>query len=301
MVFDFYTKKIKVYVSEVSEDVALLKDELLLVLNRAGMEVLTLSQSSFGQDEALIGENNKLLLKADCSVHLIGGQSIKSGVEIENQSVIEYQLAEARNRKNSEWKDFKIFIWHPALFSSSNENHELDAFISSIRQGIMHNMIYSTRDTAVSFVEDIRAVMYGGREVEFDTDQTDIFFIYNALDYDSANGILLLVADVARVKMLEINLSEDVDYSELVAQQLKKSKMVVIYFKDTSDWSLPFVQQVWKRVGGASSNVPILFIGDANVERNEKIDFEAPMVTVQIINEEIIPLEIKVQFDKVSK
>ena len=301
MVFDFYTKKIKVFVSEVSDDVASLKDELLQVLNRAGMEVLSLSQDSLGHDEALIGENNKLLSKADCSVHLIGGQSIKTGVEVEGQSVIEYQLSEAQNLKNSEWKDFKIFIWHPAHFSDSNENHELDAFISSIRQGIMHNMIYSTRETAVSFVEDIRAVMYGGREVELDTDQTDIFFIYNALDHDSANGILSLVADVAHVKVLEINLSEDVEYADLVAQQIRKSKLVVIYFKDTSDWSLPFVQQVWKRVGGASSKVPILFIGDANVESNEKIDFEAPMVTVQIITEEIIPLEIKVQFDKINK
>ncbi len=300
MVFDFYTKKIKVFVAEVSEDTTLFRDNLLLVLNRAGMEVLSLNQSSLEHEEALIGENSKLLAMADCSVHLIGGQSIKSNLGIGNQSVIEYQLQEARNKKDSEWRDFKIFIWHPSQFSASNSHTELDEFISSIRQGIMHNMIYSNRDTAVSFVEDIRSVMYGGREVQLDTDEADIFFIYNALDYDAANDVLSLVADVAKVKVLEINLSEDVDYSELVAQQIKKSKQVVIYFKDTSDWSLPFVQQVWKRVGGASSDVPILFIGDSSVEENEKIEFEAPLVTVQIIAAELIPLEIKVHFDKIT-
>jgi len=301
MVFDFYTKKIKVFVSEVSEDVTVLKDRLLKVLNRAGMEVLYLDATKTNGNQELIDENRKLLNSADCSVHILGNQSVKGKTEEGEISLIEYQLQEAQNRKNSEWRDFKIFIWHPSFIAKLNEDEELDDFISAVRQGIMHNMIYSSRDSVVSFVEDIRSVMYGGTPEQFDVDKTDIFFIYNGIDQDPANEILSMVTDVLNVKRLEIILSEDIDYSELVAQQIKKSKLVVIYYKDTADWALPFARQVWKRTGGASSPAPILFIGDANVPLNEGVEFEAPNVVSQTVSQEIIPIEIKVQFDKLNE
>ncbi len=301
MVFDFYTKKIKVFVSEVSDDISELKENLLLVLKRAGMEVLYLDLSKLNGNQELIDENNRLLNMADCSIHILGNQSAKVSTDEGDISLIVFQLKEAQNRKNSEWRDFKIFIWHPAFIADNMEGAEIEGFISSIRQGIIHNMIYSGRDTAISFVEDIRSVMFGGKEVKMDTDNTDIFFIYNGIDQEAANDILTLVADVAQVKLLEISLSEDIDYSELVAQQIEKSKLVVVYYRITSDWAVPFVQQVWKRVGGASSKVPILFIGDANIPVNENIEFDAPMVISQIIAKEIIPIEIKVQFDKLSE
>ncbi len=301
MVFDFYTKKIKVFVSEVSDDVSILRNRLLLVLNRAGMEVLYLDLNKINGNEALIEENRKLLNSADCSVHILGNHSIKENVDENEVSIVEYQLQQAQNRKNSEWRDFKIFIWHPAFIAEASEGEEFDDFISSVRQGIMHHMIYSSRDSVVSFVEDIRSVMYGGTPTQFDTDTTDIFFIYNGIDQETAKEILSLATDVLKVKALEIILSEDIDYSELVAQQVKKSKLVVIYYKDTNDWALPFVQQVWKKTGGASSPVPILFIGDSNIAANEDIDFEAPNVISQLVAHEIIPIEMKVQFDNISE
>ena len=115
MVFDFYTKKIKVFVSEVSEDVSVLKDRLLLVLGRAGMEVLYLDVTRANGNQELINENRKLLNSADCSVHILGNQSINKGTREGEVSLVEYQLQEAQNRKNSEWRDFKIFIWHPSF------------------------------------------------------------------------------------------------------------------------------------------------------------------------------------------
>ena len=301
MVFDFYTKKIKVFVSEVSEDVYVLKDRLLLVLGRAGMEVLYLDVTRANGNQELINENRKLLNSADCSVHILGNQSINKGTREGEVSLVEYQLQEAQNRKNSEWRDFKIFIWHPSFIANTAEDEEFDDFISSVRQGIMHNMIYSSRDSVVSFVEDIRSVMYGGTPELFDVDMTDIFFIYNGIDQDAANEVLAMATDVMKIKKLEIVLSEDIDYSELVAQQIKKSKLVVIYFKDTAEWALPFARQVWKRTGGASSPAPILFIGDATVSSNNEVEFEAPNVISQIVAQEIIPIEIKVQFDKLSE
>jgi len=298
MVFDFYTKKIKVYVSGVSEEMSELKEHLIKVLNRAGMEVLYPKINTINKNNENHSENRELIYAADCSIHIIGKESIYAE-DIEDSSSIEKELTVARERINNEWRDFRIFIWYPHDIIGDDDNHEQDVFISKIRQGIVQNMIFSNRESVVSFVEDIRSVMYGGTPVEFDIDKTELFYIYNALDYEPANEIVYLVSDIIEVKKLEIVLSADVDYAELVAQQIKKSKMVVIYYKNTADWALPFVQQVWKKIGGASSATSILFIGDANIEANEGIHFEAPKVVSRTVAHEIIPIEIKVQYDSV--
>jgi hypothetical protein len=300
MVFDFYSKKIKVYVSEVSEDMAYLKEHLIKVLSRAGMEVLYQKVNILNSDINSGEEKKDLLYAADCSIHIIGKESIYSN-ENSEVSDIELELNNARDRIKSEWRDFRIFIWYPFDILSDDESKDQDNFISKIRQGIVQNMIFSNRESVVSFVEDIRSVMYGGKPVEFDIEKTELFFIYNALDYETANEIIYLVSDIIELKKLEIVLSADIDYAELVSQQIKKSKMGVIYYKNTSDWAVPFVQQVWKKVGGASSGTPILFIGDANTELNEGINFEAPKVISLTVAHEIIPIEIKVQYDSIDQ
>jgi len=41
-------------------------------------------------------------------------------------------------------------------------------------------------------------------------------------------------------------------------------------------------------------------IGDANEESNSSVRFDAPKVTSVIVPHEIMPVEIKVQYDKIS-
>jgi len=299
MVFDFYTKKIKVFVAEVSNDVLELHDHLVEVLARAGMEVLRIDKAQISNNKELVEMTRALLNQADCSLHLLGNSVTNNSQLNGNHSIVEFQLNEAQNRNQSEWRDFKIFIWQPAIISEIN-NNESDDFISSIRQGIIHNMIFSNRNSVVSFVEDIRSVMYSGKIEEFDIQKADLFFIYNELDQEEAGEIITFISDVINLTHLEIVLSSDIDYAELVAQQIKNSKMVVVYYKNTVTWALPFVQQVWKKVGGASSKTPILFIGDSNTPANHGAEFDAAMVISKVVAQEIIPIEIKVQFDNLG-
>ncbi len=301
MLFDFYTKKIKVFVSEVSEDILPLKSLLEKVLERAGMEVLHLESSDMSSEEQIIQKTNRLINIADCSVHLLGRSQININLEQENTSLQDFQFVCAQNKSNLPDTLFKVFVWHPESISQNDIEQSQDEFIRSVRQRIHQNMIFSNRNLAISFVEDIRAVMFSGKPNKYNIQDADLFFIYNELDEDSANEIIDLVADVIEIKKIVITLSDDVDYSELVVQQIKKSKLVVIYYKHTSDWALPFVQQVWKKVGGASSKAPILFIGNSNIAQNKSVNFEAPKVISQVVAQELIPIEIKVQFDKIQE
>jgi len=301
MIFDFFTKKIKVFVSEASDDVLDLKSNLEMVLESAGMEVLCLNSDKIFDENYLINETQKLLNEADCSIHIIGNLFEKYEINNENISISEFQLKNAQEKIYLNNTEFKLFIWHPESISKNDLEEGQDDFIKQIRQSIHHNMIYSNRDLAISFVEDIRSVMYLSKPKVIKTKSSDIFFIYNQLDEDSAREIVNIIADVAYTEALEIILSKNIDYSELIIQQVKKSKLLVIYYKDTADWAKPFVKQVWKEIGGASSEVPILFIGDANIEENNYVEFDAPNVISVKTGNDIIPIEIKVQFDKLME
>jgi hypothetical protein len=300
MVFDFYTKKIKVFVSDVTNDLTDLRNRLIKVLNRAGLEVLYIDPKYLSDTNKIVEETGRILKIADCSIHIIGNVLPTYEKNNGEQSVQEFQLAEAQERIKSEWREFKVFIWQPFDYQNTNTDENYDTYIGLLKKGIVQNMLYSNRKSDIVFVEDIRSVMYGGKPVEYDIDKTDLFFIYNWLDQDYAHEIISMVADVISIRTLEIMLSKEVDYAELVAQQIVKSKMVAIYFKKTSDWALPFIQQVWKKIAGASSPTPILFIGDANVESNAAVRFDAPKVTSVIVPHEIMPVEIKVQYDKIN-
>jgi hypothetical protein len=93
----------------------------------------------------------------------------------------------------------------------------------------------------------------------------------------------------------------DTDYEEYASQQMNVSKVSVIYYKNGADWAIPFTQQIWKKVGGASSKSPILLFGDAENENNIEKKFDAPRVISMVMPMGLIPLEIKVQFDTVNE
>jgi len=240
MVFDFYSKKIKVFVADATSDLTDLRNRLIKVLTRAGLEVLCIDPQYLNSAEKIVEETLRILRIADCSIHIIGNKLPIYEKNSESQTVQEYQLVQAQERIKLEWREFRVFIWQPFEYQNGSTDENYDTYIGLLKKGIVQNMIYSNRKSDIVFVEDIRSVMYGGKPVEYEIDKTDLFFIYNWLDQDFAYEIISMVADVISIRTLEIMLSKEVDYAELVAQQIVKSKLVVIYFKKTSDWALPF-------------------------------------------------------------
>ena len=77
--------------------------------------------------------------------------------------------------------------------------------------------------------------------------------------------------------------------------------MAVVYFKESADWALPFAQQIWKKLGGAAAKTPILLIGDEDPDTNMNKKFKAPKVISLVMAGILIPLEIKVTYDKAKE
>lgn len=256
--------------------------QLYGVLQSANIEVITSEQSAE---------------KADCAILLIGNEYKNSnrGLTISDE---EYWFNKACqiNTNNS---SYRIFIWQPGFYRNNDSSSKQTAFINSIRNHLIQNMMFCNYLSPVMFVEDIRTVMYEEQKTKFDTKLTDVFFIFNEIDEDHGHAIVELLSDVVKVELLSISLRSETDYSEFIAQQIKKSYLTTIYYNRTANWAVPFTQQVWKKIGGASSDKKILMIGDADYDSNQNIAFDAPNVTSMCTGTELIPLETKVFYDKI--
>jgi hypothetical protein len=161
-------------------------------------------------------------------------------------------------------------------------------------------MTLSRVPSAIQFVEDVRMVLEEQTTEKFDTTPTDVFLIYNETDENEVSKIENMLSSIIKFTKLKIVQDSDTDYEEFASQQMNVSKLSVIFYKNATDWALPFVQQIWKKVGGAGSKSQILFIGDADV-KSDNVKFSAPKVTSIAVANALIPLEIKVQFDKINE
>ena len=287
------TREICVYLSACGSSQAYLRSELEQVLLRAGIRVVP-AEGIYdpSKNEQFINS----LQQANCSIHIIFSEF--SPATDSGTSATAWQLEEAKKRSSVD-PAFKIFTWLPPSTVPEKAEPAQAALINEIRNNISKNMVFSNAPSALRLVDDIRSQMEFAETEIYNVNATDIFLVSNQLDESEANEIIDMLSDIVPVEKLNIIQDSDTDYSELCKQQIAKSKLAVIYFKESGDWALPFAQQVWKKIGGATSHTPILLIGDDDPESNLNKKFKAPKVISLIVAGQLIPLEIKVQFDKV--
>lgn len=288
---------ITVFLALNSATSSVLRNELVNVFGRAGMNVV-FHDYVYGSEDDFKKKVSSLLPSATCSVHLI---EPSAGITLQSDnttSAAKYQFFEAKKMLEHN-PDFKIFVWQPPQQANETIEPSQMAFINELRNNITKNMVFTTVGSSIQLAEDLRSIMEVKKIQEFDLSSTDVFLITNQLDETDANEITDMLSDIVPVEKLTIVQDSDTDYSELCAQQIGKSKLAVVYFKESADWALPFAQQVWKKIGGAVSHTPILLIGDEHPDTNQSKKIKAPKIISIIVAGELIPLEIKVQYDKV--
>jgi hypothetical protein len=286
--------KLRVFLSETTGDTATQRKFLYNVLKKAELEVICLDKLEDNDTQILQQKILDAIEKADCSIHIVGEEGSES------PSITEIQLIEAKKYSKNRKQEFKIFIWQPNYFQTGNAKLEQSNFIAAIRNSILNNITISNHNSPVGFVEDLYAVMNPTRSERPETRDTEIFFIHNELDDEPARMIVDLLDDVVQTERLSMNQSADRDYSTFISEQTKRAKMIVVYFKWAGHWAKPFVQQLWRLTGGASSDKPILIICEPELKDIFPSDFSMPNVQLSLTSEELIPLEIKVRYDKLS-
>ena len=287
----------KVYLSACTLEASDLRNELCEVLKSAGMEVLPEQDLAPAQQAAHV---SALLKESNTAVIILEPKSIR--LEADGRPVfwLPY-LMQLAQQELSARQDFNIIVWLSPRFPLALFDPDQQQFVNEVRNNIGKNMVFTNAASAIELVDDLRSLLDVKETTLFDLKDTEIFLISNQLDDYEANEVVDMLMDIVPVEKLSIIQDSDMDYSEYCSQQIGKSKLAVVYFKESGDWALPFAQQVWKKIGGASSHTPILLIGDEDPETNMNKKFKAPKVMSLIVSGELIPLEIKVQYDKITE
>lgn len=218
----------------------------------------------------------------------------------ENISLAEFQFNQVLKtcQQNA---NFKLFVWYPSSLAKELPDEKQIHLINKIRNSLGKNMVFTNVSSPIEFVDDIRSVFEESETKTFDLKETEVFLISNQLDESEAEEVADMLRDIVSTENVSIVQDSDIDYSEYCSQQIKKSKLAVVYFKTSSDWAVPFAQEIWKKVGGADTKTPILLIGDSDPDYNKDVKLRAPKVVSIIVDGILIPLEIKVQYDKAKE
>jgi hypothetical protein len=156
--------------------------------------------------------------------------------------------------------------------------------------------MFSGAENAMQLVDEIRQHRQSyGRAAgnEADLLSTELFFIFNREDRNEAEAITDFLANEIPLEVLMIEPSTQQEFRRKTVQQLPETKLAVIYFKNSGDWAIPFIKQIWKEVGGARAPNVFALVGDDDPETNLLRIFKAPKVISRITGRHRIADEIR--------
>jgi len=286
-----------IYLAWTSQDLRHKREEMALIFQKAGFSVIP-NYDCPSDEQEFTEKALQEIANADCSLHILSnefGRRFETNDEI---SFPQFQIEEASKRSKVEGTDFHTFIWF-----TPQPGQEVKAaqskLINHIRNNISQNMTFSNSPGSMQLVDDIRAIMFKEVKEDLNMKDTDIFFIFNSQDEQDAQRITDIISSEYPIETMNIMPDGEDEYRELSRQQIPKSKLAVVYFRYAADWALPFIKQIWKQVGGASSTTPILLVGEDDPRTNIARIFKAPKVVSTIVSKDEVPVEIKKVYIKV--
>ena len=280
-----------VYLAWTSNDLKEQREEMAIVLQKAGFNVFP-STDCPADDDTFKARVAEEMARCACSLHMLSGEYGRRFESNDEISFPQHQFMEAKQKIDTPNEDFHTFIW---LYPDSGQTPKpaQQNFIKYIRNNITRNMMFSNSQGPMQLVDDIRVVMMKNDVTVYDSKDTDIFFIFNQQDEVDAKIITDKLSLEYPVEIMNIMPDSEDQYRDISSQQIPKSKLAVVYFKYAADWALPFIKQIWKQVGGASSPTPLFLVGEDDPRTNLARNFKAPKVVSTIMPKENIPAEVK--------
>jgi class 3 adenylate cyclase len=287
-----------IYLAWTSSDLKESREEMSIILQKAGFNVLP-SIDCPADDATFKQRVQDEMDKCVCSLHMLSGEFGRRFESDEETSFPQYQFEQARLKVNQPGDGFNVFIWLDPEHNRQVKPAQ-QQFIKNIRNNITRNMMFSNSNGPMQLVDDIRVVMMKQDAKVYDSKDTEIFFIFNQQDELDAQAIVDRLSLEFPVETMNILPDGEESYRDMSSQQIPKSKLAVVYFKYAADWALPFIKQIWKQVGGASSPTPMFLVGEDDPRTNLARNFKAPRVISTIVPKELIPEEVKKVYGTLS-
>ena len=293
-----------VFLAWTSNDLKAKREEMALILTRAGFQVIPNSDCPSSDEEFKNSVANNLS-KASCSLHILSGEFGRRFEEEDQVSYPMHQFEMAKQKSaaanpTAAGSKFYTFVWHLDDASKQAKPQQVE-FINNIRNYITANMTFTNAFSPMQLVEDMRSLLIVETQKVMDTKDTDIFFIFNKQDAKDAYPLTDLISQEHTIEVMNILPGGEEQYREQSTQQIPKSKLAVVYFRYGAEWALPFIKQVWKEVGGASSPTPMMLIGEDDPQTNMARIFKAPKVSSSIVSKDEVPGEVKKTYEKMVK
>jgi len=279
-----------VYLAWTSGDLKEQREEMAIILQKAGFNVLP-SIDCPADDKTFKDKVSEEMKRCTCSLHILSGEFGRRFESDDEMSFPQHQFTEARKRLDAD-ENFNSFVWMYPEASQTIKPAQQN-FIKYIRNNITRNMMFSNSPGPMQLVDDIRIVMMKQDATVYDSKDTDIFFIFNQQDEVDAKVITDKLSLEYPVEIMNIMPDSEDQYRDISSQQIPKSKLAVVYFKYAADWALPFIKQIWKQVGGASSPTPLFLVGEDDPKSNMARNFKAPKVVSVIVPKDKVPAEVK--------
>ena len=103
---------------------------------------------------------------------------------------------------------------------------------------------------------------------------------------------------IFKINKVPVDISDEKSNINNLSTLALEAKLAVVVFDQQKEWAELFTQEIWKKIGGVSSGIPILLIG---TNSNEPSKISIPNVTLAEAGKELLSLEIKIQYDSLTE
>ncbi len=185
------------------------------------------------------------------------------------------------------------FIWYPdALLERKGE---LESLIST---HLSRKITYNRNSSVIRFVEDVIKTLETDQEKNIKNENKNMSIFFNILDNEVGSNTCEMLSEIFKINSVVVDSSDDsLDFNDFSNFALE-AKVIVVIYDDQKEWAEIFTQEIWKKIGGVSSGIPILLIG---TDSSKKSNISVPNLTVVTVSKELLALEVKVQYDELSK
>lgn len=288
----------RIFLTWVTPDIEDRREQMRVMLEKAGMDVFP--AEPMPETEAEFKQLvDQYLAKADASLTLLGGAygeaMTEGGI---SRTHYQYDLATATSKKRQ--GKFKRLFWNFPLEGLLLEGDQ-QRFINDVQNNLTSDVMFTTVNNGAQLIEDIRVFLERDTRVRQVVKEYDMAFIANVADAADCYHVIEKLSEELKLKTLTVVPENDQDYRAEAAEMILKSKLTVVFFKDSSDWAISFVKQLWKHVGGASTETPFLLIGEDEPRRNRFIRFKAPQTQLIVVPKEQVLETLQATHAQVSK
>ena len=255
----------------------------------------------------LLGDNKELIILLKKVFHRAGliDENFKSdnnNIE-KGQSILVIEDSVELKKYESYLKKFNSgidsgelnhgFLWTPN--SNTENNGELESLISTY---LNRKITYSRHNSVIRFTEDVIKTLEIEIEKEIKNNNVNLSIFYNIIDKDIGSNTCEILLDIFKIHKVPVDSSNPNLNVNKFSEIALEANVIVIVFDNQKEWAEIFAQEIWKKIGGVSTGIPILLIG---TDSKEESKISVPNLKIASASKDLLALEIKVQHDELVK